>query len=384
MKTATLILGLLIAALVAKQLWAQTTGDSAVPIDVAVPLSPVAVRAGGAWHLFYELHLTNFRRQDIELTLLETHAGPTDGPLVATYTEQGLSDLLVRPALPPNDTADKRVIGAGLRAVVMLNLVVKDKVLPTTLWHRLLFRMTETDNQQELVIGPIRISPDKPVKLAPPLRMGEWLAANGPSDSSDHRRALIAVNGKARIAQRFAIDWVKFGADGRLWHDEESRNENWYGYGAEIIAVANGTVVATKDGIPENIPLTNRFAVEITMDTIAGNYILVDLGGGRFATFAHLQPGSLRVSVGSKVRRGQVLGLLGNSGNSDAPHLHFQITDGPSGLGSEGLPFIFDSLQVAGTIPSLDGLLGGNPWKPSVPVVRRQEMPLENEVVRFP
>ena len=240
MKTATLILGLLIAALVAKQLWAQTTGDSAVPIDVAVPLSPVAVRAGGAWHLFYELHLTNFRRQDIELTLLETHAGPTDGPLVATYTEQGLSDLLVRPALPPNDTADKRVIGAGLRAVVMLNLVVKDKVLPTTLWHRLLFRMTETDNQQELVIGPIRISPDKPVKLAPPLRMGEWLAANGPSDSSDHRRALIAVNGKARIAQRFAIDWVKFGADGRLWHDEESRNENWYGYGAEIIKKPDG------------------------------------------------------------------------------------------------------------------------------------------------
>ncbi len=81
----------------------------------------------------------------------------------------------------------------------------------------------------------------------------------------------------------------------------------------------------------------------ITLETVGGNYVALDLGGNRFAFYAHLQPGSIKAKVGDRVRKGQVLALLGNSGNSTEPHLHFQVTDGNSPLGSEGLPYVFDS-----------------------------------------
>jgi murein DD-endopeptidase MepM/ murein hydrolase activator NlpD len=162
------------------------------------------------------------------------------------------------------------------------------------------------------------------------------------------------INGRPRIAQRFAVDWIRLGSDGQLAHDDGSRNTNWYGYGAEVLAVADGRVVAVKDGIPENVPMSTTFAVPVTLETIAGNYVIVDLGGTRYATFAHLQPNSIRVTPGSRVRRGQVLGLLGNSGNSHAPHLHFQITGAESPLGSEGLPFVLESFRLLGTVASLE------------------------------
>jgi murein DD-endopeptidase MepM/ murein hydrolase activator NlpD len=125
--------------------------------------------------------------------------------------------------------------------------------------------------------------------------------------------------------------------------------------------------------------------VPITVETITGNYIVLDIGNGRYATFAHLIPKSLRVSVGARVRRGQVLGLLGNSGSSDAPHLHFHVTDGRSALGSEGVPFIFESVQHRGTVASLDKLIADEPWIPQGgTVVRTREIPMENAVIRFP
>ena len=74
----------------------------------------------------------------------------------------------------------------------------------------------------------------------------------------------------------------------------------------------------------------------ITSETIGGNHVVLDLGGGRFAFYAHLQPGSLKVKVGDRVTRGQIIGLVGNSGNSTEPHLHFHISNGVSPLGSEG------------------------------------------------
>jgi murein DD-endopeptidase MepM/ murein hydrolase activator NlpD len=134
-------------------------------------------------------------------------------------------------------------------------------------------------------------------------------------------------------------------------------------------------VVGIKDGIIENKPVSR--AVPITIETIAGNFVSLDLGNGRYAHYAHLQPGSLRVKVGDRVKPGQVLGLLGNSGNSDAPHLHFQITDGPSFLESEGVPYSLPSFVEEGEGPDLK-------FKPaSAPRQWRNQLPVEWMVVRF-
>jgi murein DD-endopeptidase len=135
-----------------------------------------------------------------------------------------------------------------------------------------------------------------PLVLGPPLREGMWVAARGPSNASGHRRALIANEGKAYIAQRFAIDWMKVGLDRRVMpENHQSKNESWYGYGAEVIAVADAVVTAIKDGIPENVPLSEKMAVPITSETVGGNYVVLNLGGGRYAFYGHLQPKSLRV-----------------------------------------------------------------------------------------
>jgi murein DD-endopeptidase MepM/ murein hydrolase activator NlpD len=257
-----------------------------------------------------------------------------------------------------------------------------DRKVPETLRHRLTFATSGADNsksERRMEGGLIRVRSGKPLVIAPPLRGGEWLAGNGPANNSGHRRALVPIGGKACIAQRFAIDWVQLREDGKTWAGDRLKNASYRAYGAEILAVADASVVSIKDGIPENIPGPASRAVPITLETVGGNYVILDLGNDRYAFYAHMQPGSIRVKPGDRVRRGQVLGLLGNSGNSTEPHLHFHIGDSNSPLGSEGLPYVFESFEVQGH---------GWGWKPTGPnptvEKRSMEIPLQNAVVRFP
>jgi murein DD-endopeptidase MepM/ murein hydrolase activator NlpD len=278
-----------------------------------------------------------------------------------------------------------------MRAVVFLQILVNTEAdLPRSLHHRLFFKPDDASasGEERVVDGAvvmIRRSP--PLVIAPPLRGDGWLAANGISNTSVHRRAIITAAGRARIAQRFATDWIKLGADGRAFRGDPTISANWYAYGTEVLAVSDATVIEVKDGLPENVPLSGKKAIPITLETLGGNYVLLDLRNGYFATYAHLQPNSLRVKVGDKVSRGQVLGLLGNSGNSDAPHLHLHIADGNSPFGAEGVPFVFASFEVQGAVKSLEVLAGGEGWTPplNAPADKRQmEIPVENAVIRFP
>jgi murein DD-endopeptidase MepM/ murein hydrolase activator NlpD len=118
--------------------------------------------------------------------------------------------------------------------------------------------------------------------------------------------------------------------------------------------------------------------------------VIIALGHGRFAFYAHLKPGSIRVKPGARVTRGQILGQLGNSGTSSGPHLHFQVMDRPSPLASDGLPYEFDRFKFTGRIPPLDDVLEAaiNAGK-SIPVDRAGagprggDLPLGRDVVGF-
>jgi murein DD-endopeptidase MepM/ murein hydrolase activator NlpD len=117
-----------------------------------------------------------------------------------------------------------------------------------------------------------------------------------------------------------------------------------------------------------------------------GNVVVLELEPGRFATYAHLAPGSLQVKEGERVTRGQSLGNVGNSGNSLGPHLHFHVSDRPEPLAGEGLPFALDSFTLVGRVAAFPPLLSGTPWaasadQPARPVAH--EMPLENMVIVF-
>lgn len=362
----------------------------AVFAQVEVPYAPTPVKADGKIYLLYELHVTNFRAANLELMRVEVLSDDGKAQPIAGYQDKELGGMLQRPGAPA-DLADKRVIGGGLRAVIFLHLVFnREADVPKALRHRVVFKPNEVMLKEGggVVEGArVGVRQSKPLVISSPLRGAGWLAANGPSNTSGHRRTFIVLEGRARIPQRFATDWVRLGPDGRLFHDDLSKNANWYGYAAEVLAVADASVVAIKDGLPENVPLATQRVVPITLETVGGNYIMLDLGNGYFAFYAHLQPGSLRVKVGDRVRRGQVLGLLGNTGNSDAPHLHFHIADADSPLGAEGLPFVFDSFHLQGTVQLLETLFAREAWKPqpdAKPDKRRLELPVENAVLDFP
>src|SRR3954453_15429790 len=140
--------------------------------------------------------------------------------------------------------------------------------------------------------------------------------------------AVKPINGAFSVAERFAIDFARLAPDGRLFTGDPTQLASYSGYGADVVSVTRGVGVRTKDGLVDNVPVGSL--PPITLDNVGGNYVVVDIGGGHFAFFAHLQPGSLTVQVGNRVRAGQVLGRLGNSGNSDFPHLHFHVMNGPS------------------------------------------------------
>lgn len=361
-----------------------------VPVSLEVPNAPVPVKADGKVHLFYELHIASFRVKEITLTRVEVIKGDTKATLISSYQDTELSSKLSRPGAPA-DLADKRIIGGGLRAILFLQLTFNATAdVPQSFRHRLFFKSDDARaGSGESVVEGARVVVQRsaPLVISPPLRGAGWVAANGPSNTSGHRRTVIVLDGKARVPQRFATDWVKFGADGKLFRDNPTKNANWYGYAAEVLAVANSVVVGLKDNIPENEATAEKRAVPITLETVAGNHIILDLGGGHFALYAHLQPGSLRVKIGDRVRRGQVLALLGNTGNSDAPHLHFHIADANSPLGAEGVPFVFESFDIQGAVKSLDALFNNEAWKPqpdSKTDKRRLEIPVDNAVVSFP
>lgn len=353
------------------------------PVEVRIPFAPVPAEINGQTVLAYELQITNLFSKEISLNRIDVLG---DGPQpIASYRDNGLIQS-IRQYGAPSQPADTRKIPAGFRAVVYMWVAVdKPQAAPRSLGHKLSFSVPVSDGRIEdrrLEIGGLEISRAKSWLISPPFGDGTWIAGNGPSNTSIHRRASVLAGGQTDMPERFAIDWMKL-VDGKLWHDDPKINANYYCYGTEVLAVADGVVASVKDGIPENVPLSPTRAVPITLDTIGGNYVTVALGNGAYAFYAHLQPGSLRVKPGDRVRRGQVLGLLGNSGNSDAPHLHFHISDGNS-LGSEGLPYVFDAFEVQGTVDVETAFKDG--WTPPAgtkPQKRVHEIPVENAAVRF-
>jgi hypothetical protein len=271
-------------------------------------------------------------------------------------------------------------LNGGLRAVVFLWVPLDTRGAPGSLRHRLTISQGSGDSVRTHVIegGRTPVIRDVAV-IGPPLRGTGWLTGNGPDAQTGHRRALVPVEGTAAIAQRFAIDYVKMDTNGRRFTGDSLKNESYYAHGTDAIAVADGIVAAVKDGIPENIPGPASRAVPITLETVGGNFVILDIGQGRYAFYAHLRPGSLRVRVGDRVRKGQVLGLVGNSGNSTEPHLHFHLMDGTSPLGSEGIPYALETFDLVGTCRRMFSECGRSPAES-----RRREIPLANMVIAFP
>jgi len=359
--------------------------ESAAPIAAIVPKAPAPVEVGGAKRLFWEVHLAKYQAGDMQLDDFQVRDADT-GALLSDDKGDALAAMLTHPGANPAPK-DARTLPGGQIAVIFVETTLPaGQPIPKTLkWTLTMSGRSRSDPTKILSAsedGSTEVGQGAPITVGFPFSGGTWMAVNGPSNTSGHRTSVQVINGRPKISQRLAIDWIKLGADGRPYRGPLTVNASWYDFGTPVLAVADGTVSDTHDGIPENTPPGR--AVPITLETVGGNYIILDLGGGRFAFYAHLQPGSLKVRVGDHVARGEPLALLGNTGNSDAPHLHFHITDASSPLGAEGVPYVFQAYTSLGTA-NFDQLDAGGSWKATAaPVAVSEALPAENEVVEVP
>ncbi len=343
-------------------------------LDVDIPVAPRPVVVAGKRVLAYELHLTNLRPIDVTLTRIEVRDA-VRGTQLAEYRDEELARRLGRPGLRPAPP-DQRILGGGMRAVLYVWLALDDGIASPT-------RLRHVIESEALMEGAeIAVRSESPLVLDPPLRGGPWVALYDPLMIGGHRTAIYTLGGRARIPARFAIDWIRLGEDGSTAHGDASKVANWHGYGADVLAVADGLIAEAHDDIAgaETIDASQG---AMPLETASGNYVILDLGGSRFAIYEHLLHGSIRVKKGDRVKRGQVIAQLGNTGSSSSgPHLHFHVADASATLEAEGLPYVFRNFDVIGAFDSIKEATSGVRWK-ELSSARRMELPGANVVVTF-
>jgi hypothetical protein len=182
----------------------------------------------------------------------------------------------------------------------------------------------------------IHSQPAKSISLGVPFTE-EWDVASG------GRSTLVNGHWSLKV-QRNAIDFVEL-ADGKTYRGDRSRLENFFIFGDPLLAVADGRVTAALGSRPD-LPVGGR-----TWDEMEGDYVILDIGGGHYVLYGHMKQGSVRVEAGDLVRRGQMIGQVGDSGNSDEPHLHIQVQNEPTfdveRRSIETYPMVFDGATIA-------------------------------------
>lgn len=368
-------------------------------VDVVAPLvittlapDPVPVTGTDAMvHVVYELEVQNVSPRPATLTRIETLADGPDGAVVATL---GQDEALARSLLIANfESTPFTGIPVGRTAVVLLDDVFPTRAdVPAALTHRIeaSFGDAESGSLDALAArypdtvsqfgGAVRISDQTPVIVGPPLSGNGWSAGNACCARTSHRGAMMPLGGRLNAGERYAVDWVRFDLSDdplRTSHGDGSRNEDYLAYEASVLAVAEGTVVSVVSDLPDQPP--QQVPTDLGIEQLGGNYIIIDIGDGNYAFFAHLKPGSAPVQVGDPVTRGQVIGHLGNSGNTTEPHLHFHVSRAPLPLSGDNVPYVIDRFSLKGSVGADDRLVAG----PEAGE-RTLQMPLEGNIVDFP
>jgi len=365
---------------------------AATPLLARVLAAPVPVPAtDGRTHLVYELLLTNSMNQDVTVDSVLVRPGAGDPLLTLAGAElAGRTRVL-------GTTTPTATLGPSQSALVWLDVITENGQAPTELDHQVRVRLTQPapplmPAEVTETVAPVTVQTRKPVTIAAPLRGPQWWDANGCCGMTAHRMAINPIDGGLWGAERFAIDYVQLMPDGRLYDGTVEDLQSYPYFGADIHAVADGPVVAVLDGLPEQVAGVNPTGLRL--DEYGGNHVVQDIGNGNYAFYAHLKTGSVAVKPGDRLSTGQVLGQLGNSGNTDAPHLHFHVMDGPDPLKADGLPFVIDEFrltartsdQVGPDGDAVDAAMAGKPAPLQPDVSPRDEtglLPLFSDVMDY-
>ena len=247
--------------------------------NAVVPFAPTAFKADGRWHLAYELHISSMDIWDYAFTRIEVISADAPQKTLATFSGADLDGMFIHPGVPAEEKVSKLAPGEFGVAFLWVNF---DKLedIPPAIAERISVKIGNYPEALSVITPPTSVNKNPVVVISSPLVGEDWVAAGGPSNTSAHRRALIPINGHAYISQRFAIDWVQVYPDGKTYKGDPSDNKNYRAYGTEIHAVADGVVTQVGDGIPQNTPGAKSLAVPITLETIGGNHVIMEIGNG--------------------------------------------------------------------------------------------------------
>lgn len=358
---------------IAGMLGGAVAEDKADILAVTAPYPPTIDRSD-ATILRYELLVANRSGAPVVLVALEfTDAA---GRRLGALSEAALASAQARddddtasPVLPPRGTTK-----------LYIDIALGAQPPPAMLVHALRFAAPGPGAVPRQRVSQVAVDRAEPVAIGPPLRGGPWIAVHDPFWARGHRRMVYMEGGRARIPGRYAIDFVGVDHAGAITSGDPDRPADAIGYGAEVIAVADGTVTRVRDDMTEGGSIAAD-GIHKTGEA-AGNHLVLKMAERRYAFYEHLKPGSIAVQVGQRVRRGDVIGALGFTGNSTGPHLHFHVADAPTPLGGEGLPFTIDRFVRCGRYADLGGL-GREPWQRETPQVITRRRPGGNVVVVF-
>jgi peptidase M23-like protein len=323
-----------------------------VSVDFFDPPSPIIQY--GTPRLVYEMLVSNYVPLTYVLDSVEVDAGSK----TFTFSGKALQNMM-RFMGEKEQTAKTLRFEPGRSAVIYF-LLSFDRAteVPQTLRH--ILNLTAPDGSHHaLTAEPLRVIQRTPIVVEAPLRGEGWIAGDAVHNSPDaaHRRTILLLGAKPWLAQRYAIDWVQYrlvNGTAVTWSGPEDHNSSYFCYDAPIYSVADGTVVEATDGLAENTPHSGKYAVDINFVNAGGNHVVVDIGDNRYVFYAHMRPGSLKVKVGERVKAGQVLGHVGNSGSSTEPHLHMHVIDRPSFLAGNGVPYEIAHFQASNSTTAIE------------------------------
>ena len=361
---------------------------------------PIPVRGtDGRYHVVYELAILNASARAATITKVDTLADDAGGAVVGAIegAQVAAVSLIVGDyKLPPEPATS---VPAGRSVLVLIDDSYSEReAIPDQVVHRVEasfgplspgqaeYAKNFPDRSMQIG-GAVTIGDGRPTVIGPPLTGDSWVAVNACCTLSPHRGAMIPIAGRINGSERYAVDWSKFdleaeplidvekGIDARFRGDR-TRNESYFTFGQPVVAVADATVVTVVSDLPEAPPGT--LLPGLSISDVGGNRIILNLGNGVFAFYAHLKTGSPTIRVGDRVRKGQLIARAGNSGNTSESHLHFHLMDSPLPLSADNVPFVIDRFTFDGTATA-ERLVA----EPS-PGPRKYELPMINSAISFP
>jgi len=347
-------------------------------LKMAIPFPVQVYHGNNLKSIVYELHLVDSLKRPVDFISFSISADKK------VLLKDSICEIL------PKKTDTNRYV-----KYIWLNV---DKV-PKLLTHKITYKIDGKihDFSKDIEVNEVPL-----VSIGLPVKRGIW-EMGGPNDY-DHRNYTTPTKSQfdstqngyklGYCNQRFAIDFNKVGDDGLFNKNNGTQNSDYYCYEEDLIAVADGIVVGVKDSIPDNPhpPQIEKFKIP-TDGT--GNFVLLDIGNGIIATYAHCLIYSIKVHVGDTLKKGDFIAKIGNSGNSTGPHLHFHLSKPDYAvvkrtdivgmfIVAEGVSYVFDDYIlyhiVSGKVTD-DENIDNEPIILDQPKKVRNTMPYNKEII---